>query len=78
MLTLSQAAILEKNKITSANVWLILLEISISATTAGQLPTVLRLVRNTENIVWNSQLSKKRRKTTSFSYGDISRNMVSV
>lgn len=56
MLTLSQAAILEKNKIASSNVWLILLEITIPATTAGQLPTVLRLVRNTEDIVWNSEL----------------------
>lgn len=56
MLTLSQAAILEKNKIASANVWLILLEITIPPTTTGQLPTVLRLVRNTEDIVWNSQL----------------------
>ena len=56
MLTLSQAAILEKNKIASSNVWLILLEINIPATKTGELPTILRLVRNTENIVWSGQL----------------------
>ena len=56
MLTLSQAAVIEKNKIESSNVWLILLEITIPATQTGELPTVLRLVRNTENIVWGGYL----------------------
>ena len=56
MLTLSQAAILEKNKIESSNVWLILLEITIPSTNTGEVPIVLRLVRNTENIIWNQLL----------------------
>ena len=49
MLTLSQAATLEKNKIESGAAWLILLEVHVSPS------IILRLVRNTEDIVWNSQ-----------------------
>ena len=56
MLTLSQAAIMEKNKIAGSSAWLILLEINIPATKTGELPTILRLVRNTENVVWGRQL----------------------
>lgn len=52
MLTLSQAAIIEKNKINSDNAWLILLEITIPPT-AHEVPIVMRLVRNTEDIMWN-------------------------
>ncbi len=55
MLTLSQAAIIEKNKIASDNAWLILLEITIPPTATG-VPIVLRLVRNTEDITWNCLL----------------------
>ena len=55
MLTLSQAAIIEKNKIASDNAWLILLEITIPPTATG-VPIVLRLVRNTEDITWNRLL----------------------
>lgn len=55
MLTLSQAAIIEKNKIQSDNAWLILLEITIPPT-EHEVPIVLRLVRNTEDITWNSLL----------------------
>ena len=55
MLTLSQAAIIEKNKINSDNAWLLLLEITIPPT-AAEVPIVLRLVRNTEDITWNRLL----------------------
>ena len=51
MLTLSQAAIYEKNKIESFNAWLILLEITIPV--ENEAPVVLRLVRNTDGIIWN-------------------------
>ena len=53
MLTLSEAAILEKNKIESNNAFLILLEITIPV--ENEVPLVLRLVRNTEAIMWNGQ-----------------------
>jgi lambda family phage minor tail protein L len=46
MLTLSPAAILEKNKVSSTGVWLILLEIIVS-------PAItVRIVHNNENIDW--------------------------
>lgn len=49
MLTISQAATLEKNKIESGTAWLILLEIEVT-------PYItLRLVRNTEDIEWNGE-----------------------
>ena len=53
MLSLSQAAIVEKNSLDTDNAWLILLEITIQNTTSG--PLVLRLVRNTDSINWNNQ-----------------------
>lgn len=46
MLNLSAALIAEKNKISSDGAWLVLLEIQFSGET-------IRLVRNTENVVWN-------------------------
>ena len=49
MLSISEAAKLEKNKIEGDNVWLILLEVEISPS------IILRLVRNTEDIVWNGE-----------------------
>ena len=51
MLTLSQAAVYEKNRIESPNAWLILLEITIPV--ENDVPIVLRLVRNTDGIIWN-------------------------
>jgi len=45
-LTLSSAAIVEKNRLTSAGAWLILLKIAFGD------GTTIRIVRNTENIVW--------------------------
>jgi lambda family phage minor tail protein L len=45
-MSLSLAARIEKNKISTDSVWLVLLEI--------QLTTPIYLVRNTENIVWNN------------------------
>ena len=53
MLTLSEAAIYEKNKIESTNAFLILLEITIPV--ENDAPIVLRLVRNTDGIIWNNQ-----------------------
>jgi len=53
MLTLSQAAVIEKNKLISDNAWLILLEITIPSSLTGSEPIILRLVRNTESIMWN-------------------------
>ncbi len=47
-LSLSAAATLEKNKLSSDGAYLILLEIQIYGT-----DIVMRLVRNTEDIVWN-------------------------
>lgn len=47
MLTLSSAAILEKNKIAQDGVWLTLLELQAPDS------TVIRIVQNNENIVWN-------------------------
>ncbi len=46
-LNLSALAILEKNKLASDGAWLVLLEIRISAS------LIIRVVRNTEDIVWN-------------------------
>lgn len=48
MLTLSSAAILEKNKLDSTGAFLVLLEIDFE----GESP--IRLVHNTEDITWNS------------------------
>ena len=56
MLTLSQAAVLEKNKLISENAWLILLEITIPSSLTGSEPIILRLVRNTESIMWSGQV----------------------
>lgn len=47
MIELSSAAIIEKNKISSDGVWLVLLEINVPG--MGQ---AIRLVRNTEDITW--------------------------
>ncbi len=47
MLTLSQAAILEKNKLESDGAWITLLEINIRP------GLIIRLCRNTDDIVWN-------------------------
>lgn len=43
--------VLEKNKLSSTNPWLILLEINVPSIP----PTTVYLVRNTENITFNSQ-----------------------
>ncbi|VBB09665.1 bacteriophage lambda gpl minor tail [Lucifera butyrica] len=48
MLNLSVAGVLEKNKITSDGVWLLLLEVALPDSEES-----LRLVRNSEDIVWN-------------------------
>ena len=45
-LSLSAAAILEKNKLASDAPWLVLLELSLEGTT-------IRVVRNTEDVTWN-------------------------
>lgn len=50
MLNLSQAAIIEKNRPDTLNAWLILLEITINP------QLTLRLVRNTDNIIWAGQV----------------------
>ncbi len=49
MLSLSAVALLEKNRLSTDGAWLVLLEITLGATT-------LYLVRNTEDITWNGQL----------------------
>lgn len=46
MRTLSTAALIEKNKLATDSAWLILLEVTIGATT-------LKLVANNEDILWN-------------------------
>lgn len=46
MRTLSTAALIEKNKLAADSAWLILLEVTIGATT-------LKLVANNEDILWN-------------------------
>jgi phage-related protein len=46
-LPLNPAAILEKNRVSSTGAWLFLLEIFVSALTDP-----IKVVRNTENIVW--------------------------
>ena len=46
MITLSDAAKLEKNKLSSDGVWLILVELDFDSTT-------YRICKNTEDIVWN-------------------------
>ena len=46
MRTLSTAALIEKNKLSTDSAWLILLEVTIGATT-------LKLVANNEDILWN-------------------------
>lgn len=48
MNTLSAAAIIEKNKLSSDGAWLILLELDIAGLTEP-----IRVVRNTEDITWN-------------------------
>jgi len=47
-LDLSAAAILEKNKLVSDGAWIVLLEVTLSD------DTVVRICRNTEDIIWNS------------------------
>lgn len=49
MLDLSNVAILEKNKLASDGAWIILVEITVSP------GLILRLCRNTEDIVWNGE-----------------------
>lgn len=49
MLSLSAAAILEKNKLASDGAWLILLEVQVPD------GTVLRFARNTEDVSWNGE-----------------------
>jgi lambda family phage minor tail protein L len=49
MLNLSNIAKLEKNKLISDGAWITLLEIHINTT------TVLRLCRNSEDVVWNGE-----------------------
>lgn len=53
MLNLSAAGILEKNKLTSAGVWLILLKLTLSDA------SIIRLARNTEDITWDGQTWQK-------------------
>lgn len=48
MLNLTVAGVLEKNKIASDGVWLLLLEVAVPNSDEP-----LRLVRNSEDIVWN-------------------------
>lgn len=50
MLTLSSAAIIEKNKIASTGVWLILLEVQITD------QIILHLAYNTEHVNWNGRV----------------------
>lgn len=47
MLTLSSAAIVEKNKLASSGAWLVLLEINLPGGS-----NILRVVNNTENVTW--------------------------
>jgi lambda family phage minor tail protein L len=49
MLSLSSAAIIEKNKLSTNTNWIILLEIQL---TDGQ---VIRVCRNTENVLWGGE-----------------------
>lgn len=49
MLSLSSAAIVEKNKLASDGAWLVLLKITLPDA------TIIRLVRNNENIVWDGE-----------------------
>ncbi len=49
MLTISDAAKLEKNKLSGDSVWIILLEIDFDSS------NVVRVCKNTEDIVWNNQ-----------------------
>lgn len=49
MLTLSNVAILEKNKLASDGAWIILAEINVAP------GLILRLCRNTEDIIWNGE-----------------------
>lgn len=51
-LVLSSTGIEEKNKLATDSVWYILLEITIPATPSD---IVVRVVRNNENVTWNSQ-----------------------
>lgn len=48
MLTLSDAAVLEKNKVSSTGAWLILLEFDFDGDT-------VRLCSNTEDVTWDSE-----------------------
>ena len=49
MLTLSDAAKLEKNKLSGDGVWLILIELDFDDS------NIVRICKNTEDIVWNSE-----------------------
>lgn len=49
MLNLSNVAILEKNKLASDGAWIILAEINVAP------GLILRLCRNTDDIVWNGE-----------------------
>ena len=48
MLNLSTVAALEKNKLHSDGVWFVLLDIVVP-----ELSQTIRIVRNTEDVVWN-------------------------
>jgi phage-related protein len=67
VLTLPASLIIEKNKTASTSPWLILLETSLPTTPA----TAIRLVRNTDNITYDSKLY------TAFPFELDAQNMVS-
>jgi lambda family phage minor tail protein L len=52
MLSLSLASKLEKNKVSSTGVWLVLIEVRIPSA-SGEL--VIRAAHNTEDIIWNNE-----------------------
>lgn len=54
MLPLSSVAKVEKNKLTTDSVWLIMLEITIPS-----LEDVIRIVSNNEDITWNGEIWQK-------------------
>ena len=54
MLDLSSVATVEKNKLTTDSVWLVMLEITIPSLTE-----VIRIVSNNEDISWNGEVWQK-------------------
>lgn len=56
MLSLSLAAILEKNKLSSDKPWILLLEVQLSASVPG---SMVRFARNTEDVVFGGKLYQK-------------------